>query len=258
MARAASSSSPSVRIVDPGHPVKVESIRPHASVAAGVSVFTWYDPLRGPGSAWDPFAQSGSSPPKPPRSRERPRGQRVRLIRFDIDRTVWNGSATDLVTGACTTMERLRTLTHQSMRTFVTADAASILARREHSEVELVRKLRRKGYDKEACRYALDALHARGYQDDRRFAAMWVRSAMRGSGKSRRALLAGLAERGVPRDIAEETVAAYESDHPDCFDIALNHALSRIPAGVTADRERVMRRLVRAGFPLAHIKKHFT
>ncbi|MCG8480854.1 MAG: recombination regulator RecX [Spirochaetales bacterium] len=155
-------------------------------------------------------------------------------------------------------MGRLQGLVQRSMRTFVTVDAADILSRRDHSAAELFGKLRRKGYDKESCRFAVEALHERGYQDDRRFADMWVRSAMRGRGKSRGALLAGLAERGVDRDVAEDAISTYEADHPDCFDIALQNALSRVSRGDETDRERIIRRLTRAGFPLVHIKKHFT
>ena len=258
MARAASSNSPSVSIIDPDHPVKIDSVRPHASIAAGVSVFAWYDPLRGPGSAWDTAGESDIPRQKPPRNRDRPPGERVRLFRFDIDRAVWNRHGTDLENDIYTVMGKLRALAQRSMRTFVTADAAALLARREHSEAELVRKLRRKGYDKESCRFAVDALRERGYQDDRRFADTWVRSAMRGNGKSRSALLAGLAERGVARDTAEEAVSAYEANHPDCFDIALHNALSKMSHDDVANRSRVMRRLARAGFPLASIKKHFT
>ncbi|MFW5827841.1 MAG: regulatory protein RecX [Alkalispirochaeta sp.] len=259
MVRAASSSSPSAKHISPEYPVKIDSIRPHASIAAGVSVFAWYDPLRGPGSNWDPSGPAVGFE-RPPRNKHRPKHQRVRLFRFDIDRTVWN-TRSDLGDGDLTRFGVLQELVVASEQTFVVAIAAEILSRREHSATELRRKLRAKGFGSVACDVAVARLEDRGFQSDARFAEMWIRTRMRGKGVSRRALLATLAEKGVEREAATAAVAAYESEHPECFESALAAHVAAFGVDPGAlDRQQQMRyiqRLTRKGFDLSRVKKYF-
>ena len=270
MVRAASSSSPSVKHISPDHPVKLESVRPHAQLAAGVSVCAWYDPLRPAGSAWDPAgAQPGVE--RPPRNRERPRHQRVRLIRFDIDMDVWRSYRAGGGTGAVdatTHFGVLQELVLRSQTTFVTAAAAELLARREHSAAELRRKLRRKGFTAAACDHALTRLQERSLQDDRRFAEAWLRSRMRGRGQGRAALQAGLAERGIPRELAQEVIREYEDEHPDAFSAALaanlrrmGHAPGDDPSDLSGlsrrERDRLLQRLLRRGFAWDELRDLF-
>ncbi len=257
--RAASSSSPSAKHISPDYPVKIDSIRPHASIAAGVSVFAWWDPLRGPGSNWDPAGRAAEFE-RPPRNKHRPKHQRVRLFRFDIDRTVWR-TRSDLREGDLTRFGVLQELVVSSEETFVVAAAADILSRREHSATELRRKLRAKGFGPGACAVAVTRLEDRGYQSDIRFAEMWIRTRMRGKGVSRRALLTTLAEKGVGREVAAAAVAAYEAEHPECFQTALAAHVAAL--GVDGEslkreeRQRYMQRLVRKGFDVAEVKKYF-
>ena len=262
--RAASSSSPSAKHISPDYPVKIDSIRPHASLAAGVSVCAWWDPLRGSGSNWDPAGRSEDFE-RPPRNKERPRGERVRLFRFDIDRSVWNAARNrgeySLSEGALTRFGVLQELVEQSQETFVVAAAAEILSRREHSAAELRRKLRAKGFGPAACAVALDRLEERGYQSDDRFAEMWIRTRMRGKGVSRSALHLALAEKGVDRETSRRAIDAYETAHPDCFEVALQahiDALPMDPASVErGEQDRYIQRLVRKGFPFSQVKKYF-
>ena len=259
MVRAASSSSPSAKHITPEHPVKIDSIRPHATVAAGVSVFAWWDPLRGPGSAWDP---DGASPDaeRPPRNKTRPRHLRVRLFRFDIDRNVASTSGVrDL---SLSRFGELQALVVRSQSTFVVAAAAEILARREHSERELRTKLRRKGFDRTACDLAVERLSARGYQSDERFADAWIRASMRGKGRSRQALAARLAEKGLDRTLAERAISRFERDHPGCFEEALaRHVDAMAGSGEVPrsgrERDRLFQRLLRKGFSYGELKKFF-
>jgi regulatory protein len=301
--RAASSSSPSAKHISPDYPVKIDSIRPHASVAAGVSVFAWWDPLRGHGSNRDP---AGRSPDfvSPPRNANRPPSDRVRLFRFDIDHALWQrerraagvgnagegqsggeldavdsgdacnvagetghddgdgearqGGTVGLFEGGLTRFGILQDLVHRSEETFVVAAATTILARREHSAVELERKLRRKGFGAAACALAIERLGERGYQSDERFADAWVRSKMHGKGSSRSRLLAGLAQKGVDRAAAQAAVDRYEADHPDCFQAALEAHLGAAKGGSRGgDRDQVIRRLLRQGFSYGEVRKLF-
>ncbi|MFW5695823.1 MAG: regulatory protein RecX [Alkalispirochaeta sp.] len=221
--------------------------------------------MRGHGSNWDP---AGTAPgfERPPRNKQRPRSQRVRLFRFDIDRTVWSthGNARQgesLGEGDLTRFGELQELVERSQETFVLAAAAEMLTRREHSGAELRRKLRAKGFGPDACDLAVTRLVDRGYQSDTRFAEMWIRTRMRGNGVSRRAVYTGLADKGVDRETARAAVAAYEAEHPGCFEAALEAQVAAL--GVDADslsrdeRNRYMQRLVRKGFDYSQVKKYF-
>jgi regulatory protein len=184
----------------------------------------------------------------------------VRLFRFDIDRQIWS-SRGNLREGDVTRFGVLQELVVVSQETFVVAAAAEMLSRREHSSAELRRKLRAKGFGPAACDVALERLEDRGYQSDERFADMWIRTRMRGKGASRRALLTALAEKGVDREVAHNAVAAYEAEHPDCFEMALQAHIDALPVDPGSmerrEQERYMQRLMRKGFAFSQVKKYF-
>lgn len=54
--------------------------------------------------------------------------------------------------------------------------AIRLLSRREHSQVELIRKLTQKGFDENDCNLEVLRLKEQGYQSDTRFAQMFVRA----------------------------------------------------------------------------------
>lgn len=54
--------------------------------------------------------------------------------------------------------------------------AIRLLSRREHSQVELIRKLTQKGFDENACHLEVLRLKEQDYQSDSRFAQMFIRS----------------------------------------------------------------------------------
>lgn len=85
--------------------------------------------------------------------------------------------------------------------------AVRLLAQREHSRLELLRKLRQKcDCDDAAIAHLLDKLHEMGYQDDTRYAEMFVRSSIaRGLGPQRIAY--DLRERGVDDSLASRMLA---------------------------------------------------
>ncbi|MBT6278165.1 MAG: regulatory protein RecX [Chromatiales bacterium] len=79
--------------------------------------------------------------------------------------------------------------------------AVALLARREHSRVELRRKLSRKAYPGDAIEQVLDALVAERLQSDDRFAYEYCRSRA-GRGYGPRYISAKLRERGVAAQTA--------------------------------------------------------
>lgn len=74
--------------------------------------------------------------------------------------------------------------------------ALRLLARREHSRLELTLKLRQRRFDPERIEQVLDDCEARGWLDDRRFADMYARQRLeQGYGPVR--ILGELQQRGV-------------------------------------------------------------
>lgn len=74
--------------------------------------------------------------------------------------------------------------------------AMDLLARREHSRDELVKKLKAAGFEQNATFDAIDALRKEGLQSDRRFVESFVSSRVR-QGKGPIRIRADLAQRGV-------------------------------------------------------------
>lgn len=89
--------------------------------------------------------------------------------------------------------------------------AAKLLARREHSRLELERKLGQRAYDDDVITAALDELEHDGFLDETRFAESYVRlRAEKGYGPNRIRL--ELNERGVSRAGVAEALAAADVD----------------------------------------------
>lgn len=132
--------------------------------------------------------------------------------------------------------------------------AVEYLARREHSSSELVLKLRKKEYDYETASAAVGLLKERGYVDDRRFAEMWIQSRLKKHPEGRSSLAAGLARKGVPRDIVSEVLADCLSDEQQ--DDALARSLAKYIRTRSADPKKIVNHLLRRGFRYADIKRH--
>jgi len=85
-----------------------------------------------------------------------------------------------------------------------------LLGRRAHSQVELRRKLDRRGYTPDQTDAALSRLIELGYLDDRSFAEGLVRR--RGAIRGPLALSAELAARGVERAHADQALAGFDAE----------------------------------------------
>lgn len=140
-----------------------------------------------------------------------------------------------------------------------TRSALGLLARAPHSRQGLRLKLVQRGHGEAAITAALDRVLELGYLDDRRFAEDWVRLRIERHPEGRAALIAGLRERGVSRDVAEEVGARVVTDEveEDC----LLRAISRVGRGATrssspTDATRMAARLQALGFPSRLIRRH--
>ncbi|MFI3245655.1 MAG: regulatory protein RecX [Ferrimonas sp.] len=89
--------------------------------------------------------------------------------------------------------------------------AVGLLSRRDHSQGELQRKMRERGYSDDDIYAAITRCIELGYQDDGRFTELFIRyRSQRGLGPQR--LRAALRERGVASDLIEATLRHSDVD----------------------------------------------
>lgn len=137
------------------------------------------------------------------------------------------------------------------------ADPASVareialrqLTVRARSRAELERALARKRVPGEVTGAVLDRLEEVGLVDDATFARDWLAAGDRRQ-KSRRALLAELAEKGVDRDVVEEAVAELDGDRDYVVARGFAERKARSLAGLDpqAQYRRLAGALARRGF----------
>lgn len=97
------------------------------------------------------------------------------------------------------------------MKKSASEQAVSYLARREHSALELTRKLEKAGFDEVDIDDTLAKLQQAGLQSDRRYAESFVNSRIsRGYGSVR--IRMELKERGVASDIITDSLQQAEVD----------------------------------------------
>ncbi len=89
--------------------------------------------------------------------------------------------------------------------------AVSLLARRDHSEKELLDKLRVKGY-KDGAVKAVEKLKTGGYVDDERFARLFTRELQTLKKYGKRRIEQELYRKGIDRDIIGEVLDETEFD----------------------------------------------
>jgi len=139
--------------------------------------------------------------------------------------------------------------------------AINLLSRRDHTTVELKRKLASRGFSADSIVAVLERLAGEGYLDDRRFAERWTESAIQsGRGYGVR-ILQELQRRGVPHEIAATAVAAVAVEYPEHDSLAAIVA-RRFPTFDPAfsslkEKQRIYSYLQRRGFSLQTITGFF-
>lgn len=116
--------------------------------------------------------------------------------------------------------------------------AVRLLARREHSRLELARKLGSRGHPADLIEEIVGDLAGAGLQSDERFAQAFVRSAI-GRGQGPLKIRAGLAERGVDDDIAS---AHLDLDSQEWTERAANASSKRFGPAAPDNRAEWARR----------------
>lgn len=125
--------------------------------------------------------------------------------------------------------------------------AIGLLARREHSQRELKRKLISRGVDPDKVDAAIERLEGQGWQDDARFAESLVRTRA-GAGYGPLRIRAELGTHGLSGEVVD---AAFEAGGHDWVEVArraLGRRFSESDLGDPPRRRKAAEFLFRRGF----------
>jgi regulatory protein len=131
--------------------------------------------------------------------------------------------------------------------------AVELLARREHSRLELTRKLAARGFPDDVITPALDALERSGALANARFTESFIRSRLaRGQGPVR--IRAELAERGVAAEQAAELLQGADVDWRAAARDVRRKRFGAAPPRDFRERARQARFLQYRGFDAEHVR----
>ena len=135
--------------------------------------------------------------------------------------------------------------------------ALRLLARREHSAVELKTKLVRKGWPENHVDQVIPALAEAGLQSDRRFAESFARQRA-GRFYGPRRIQAELAQRGIDSDLVAEALEALEVDFSELAADFYRRKYGDSQSDLDyRERARRSQALHRRGFESEHIRGLF-
>lgn len=130
----------------------------------------------------------------------------------------------------------------------------NLLARREHSQEELRRKLLHKGIASADIELVLTECLAQGWQSDQRFAQEYVQMRMRkGYGPLR--IHAELNERGVDHSLIDQCLIPYENEWYGCLTKLWGKKFAKHPSVDANMRMKQMRFLQQRGFEITQIQR---
>jgi regulatory protein len=131
--------------------------------------------------------------------------------------------------------------------------ALELLARREHSRLELTRKLTARGFPDEVIAAVLDQLESSGALADARFTDTFVRSRLaKGQGPQR--IRVELAQRGIAGAAADEVLRATDVDWLTTIRAVRRKRFGPAPPRDYAERARQARFLQYRGFDSEQIR----
>ena len=129
--------------------------------------------------------------------------------------------------------------------------AVSLLARRDHSEKELMEKLSRKGYT-EGAEVAIEKLRNSGYVSDERFARLYVRELRSLKKYGKRRIEQELYRKGIDRDIISEVLDETDFDENELVAL-IERKYSRY-LGDEKGIQKTINSLVRMGYGYGEIR----
>lgn len=141
----------------------------------------------------------------------------------------------------------------ESDRKIIIDAITRMLARREHSRAEILRKLAQKGFDGEQVLPVLEAFEQKQIQSDNRFAESRIRACLsKGQGPSR--IRAELSQHGLSESDIDSAMAEVD---PDFFELAKSVWQKKFKGDVATDsktRQKQMQFLYYRGFSSSQIQ----
>ena len=131
--------------------------------------------------------------------------------------------------------------------------ALDLLARREHSRLELRRKLLARSHAEDMADEVLDRLQQERFLDEARFAEHFVRSRT-GRGQGPAKIRAELRKRGVGESLIDTALAEAECDWTGLAAAARRKRFGAAPPGAYRERARQARFLKSRGFEYGQIQ----
>lgn len=132
--------------------------------------------------------------------------------------------------------------------------AMNRLARREHSEAELRRKLEQADFEPGLVAETVAALASEGLVDDARFVEVFVHGRRR-RGKGPLRIEAELRAKGVDADVVRAALAAAPEEWAESAKAARSKKFGESPPTDFAERARQSRFLAQRGFTAEHIRR---
>ena len=137
--------------------------------------------------------------------------------------------------------------------------AYRLLSMRPHSEKELEKKLREKGFPAVVIKEALEKLHDLKYLNDASFAIGWARNLAVNKLRGNRKIIASLREKGVASQLIDGAIAAARLEISEEEAIAVlvrKKAAKKKPTAFDIkEKQRIFQNLMGRGFPPGLILK---
>lgn len=147
-------------------------------------------------------------------------------------------------------------VTDKSTSQQVRHTAVKLLARREHSCLELQQKLKQRGYPNDLIQQELEKLMAKGVLSDQRFAESYIRArSQKGYGPQR--IISELQQRGIDSTIGYEYIEQMEKDWLQLAEQIRSKKFGKKLPQDFAEKAKQMRFLQYRGFAITHINAIF-
>ncbi|MCA9859328.1 MAG: RecX family transcriptional regulator [Thermomicrobiales bacterium] len=135
------------------------------------------------------------------------------------------------------------------------ASAMRALEQRMQTRLELRTRLMRKGFESETIDTAMERLSNYGYLNDERFAELWIENRLAHRPRGRRMLEQELRQKGIDRQIIQETVANMEiDDRSAAIELATKRLRSVQGLPAAEQKKKLTGILARKGFDFGTIR----
>jgi regulatory protein len=141
-------------------------------------------------------------------------------------------AAERLTVGQACPPERIRRLESAQEEAQVYEFALNFLSYRPRSAREVEQRLRKKGITPEQIAAVMERLRKKGYVDDQAFARFWIGNRQTFSPRGPRLLRSELRQKGVPLDLVDAALSAYQEEQAEREEQSAQVAFD---AGITDD-----------------------